>query len=132
MTPSTAAAPQDNAELQLQKLYNEGSGNVETVNSTTAVTVSDPSLFSTTVLTLNGATPAITLGAPRKGAIKRLYLVQDATGSRIPSWVATSGAIKWVGAAAPTLQTAAAAVDRVTFECYDGVNWVGAPALHIA
>lgn len=123
---------QDQAAGLLAKAYNEGSSNVEAVNSGTAVTITDPALFSTTALTLNGTTPAITLPAPRAGAIKRLYLIQDATGSRIPTWHATSGAIKWVGASAPTLQTAAAAVDRVTFECYDGTNWVGAAALHIA
>lgn len=125
-------ATQDNVEQLLAKLYNEGSANAEAVNSGTAVTISDPSVFSITALTLNGATPVITLPAPRKGAKKTLYLIQDATGSRIPSYVVPGGAVKWVGAAAPTLQTAAASVDRVTFECYDGVNWVGAPALHIA
>lgn len=125
-------ALQDSAEELLAKLFNEGQANVEAVNSGTAVTVSDPNVFATTALTLNGATPAITLPAPRKGAMKRLYLIQDATGSRIPSYVVPGGAVKWVGAAAPTLQTAAASVDRITFECYDGVNWVGAAALHIA
>lgn len=119
---------EDNAEQLLQKLYNEGPGNAEAVNSGTAVTISDPSVFSITALTLNGATPAITLPTPRVGAIKRLYLIQDATGSRIPTWTG----VKWVGAAAPTLQTGAAAVDRITFECYDGTHWIGSPSLHIA
>lgn len=126
------AAGQDSSEQLLSILNLQGSGNVEAVNSGTAVTISDPTIASTTVLTLNGATPAITLPVPRKGLKKRLFLVQDATGSRIPSWVVPGGAVKWVGAAAPTLQTAAAAVDSVAFECYDGVNLVGIPSLHIA
>jgi hypothetical protein len=123
---------QDYSAAMIVKLFNEGQGNKEAVSSGTAVTISDPSVFSITALTLSGAAPVITLPAPRAGAIKRLYLIQDATGSRIPSWVTPGGATRWVGAAAPTLQTAAGSVDRVTFECYDGVNWVGAPALHIA
>ena len=126
------SATQDNTSLLLSKLYREGAGNVESVLSGTAVTISPPSTATTTVLTLNGTTPAITLPAPTQGAAKTLVLVQDATGSRIPSWVATSGAIKWVGAAAPTLQTAAAAVDAVDFKSFDGINWYGSAKLHIA
>jgi hypothetical protein len=123
---------QDVAEELIGKLYNEGQANVEAVNSGTAVTVSDPSLFSTSVVTLNGATPAITLPQPRAGAIKRLYLVQDATGSRIPSYVVPGGAMKWAGGAAPTLSTAAGKVDRVTLESFDGVNWYGTATLNFA
>jgi hypothetical protein len=50
-----------------------------------------------------------------------LRLIQDATGSRIVTWPAT---VKWVGAAAPTLSTAAAAVDVVTFY-WNGTNYFG-------
>lgn len=128
---------QDVAEELIGKLYNEGQANVEAVNSGTAVTISDPGApggagFTTTALTLNGATPVITLPQPRAGLKKVLYLIQDGTGSRIPSYVVPGGAVKWVGAAAPTLQTAAGGTDRITFECYDGVNLVGSAALHIA
>jgi hypothetical protein len=128
----SVTVPQDNAEKLLAMLAAKGSSNVESVNSGTAVTLSSPTVATTTILTLNGATPAITLPAPVAGQSKTLYLVQDATGSRIPTWHATSGAIKWVGAAAPTLQTAAASVDSVDFTSYDGVNWVGFAKLHIA
>lgn len=120
----------DAATLLIAQLNNQGSGLVESVNSGTAVTISSPSTAAITVLTLNGATPAITMPTPTVGAIKRLYLLQDATGSRIPTWAGAT--IKWVGAAAPTLQTAAAGLDRVTFESYDGSHWVGSVSLHIA
>lgn len=129
----SASAPSDNAEKLLALLAAKGSSAVETVNSASALAVSPPSVASTSVITLNGVAPVLTLPAPpAKGASKTLYLVQDATGSRVPSWATTAGAIKWVGAAAPTLQTAAGGVDRVEFSSYDGVNWVGFAQLHIA
>jgi hypothetical protein len=127
---------QDSAAQSVAKLYNEGSANVESITTPTTasatVLVSLPSVASTTVLTLHGATPVITLPAAAAGYKKLVVLVQDATGSRIPTWAATGGTVKWVGAAAPTLQTAAAAVDEVEFTSYDGVNWVGYAKLHIA
>ncbi len=130
------AAGQDNAAQLLNKLFNEGEGNQEAITTPTSasanVAITDPAQVSITVLTLHGATPVLTLPAPAVGKKKRVVLVQDATGSRIPSWASASGAVKWVGAAAPTLQTAANSVDMVEFISYDGVNWVGIPGLHIA
>lgn len=134
-------ALQDAIEQVLQRLYNEGQGNVEAITTPTTasavVSISDPNPqgagASVSVLTLHGATPVLTLPAPRVGIKKVLYLVQDATGSRIASWATLGGgAVKWVGAAAPTLTTAAASVDRVIAESYDGTNWVCQAALHIA
>ncbi len=131
--PGTAANPQDTAEQLMAMLAAKGNSSVETVNSSTALAISAPGVASTTVITLNGATPVLTLPVPpAKGASKTVYLVQDATGSRIPTWAASGGTVKWVGAAAPTLQTAAASVDSVDFTSYDGVNWVGFAKLHIA
>jgi hypothetical protein len=48
-----------------------------------------------------------------------LRLIQDGTGGRTVTWPA---AVKWVGSAAPTLTTTAAAVDIVTIY-YDGTNF---------
>jgi hypothetical protein len=118
---------QDPAEQLLALLFNLGELNVENVNSSTAVAISDPATASTTVLTLNGATPVITLPAPAVGKRKRILLVQDGTGSRIPSWASASGTVTWLTGGAPTLQTAPGAIDTVTFESVDGINWLGSP-----
>lgn len=123
---------EDNSEALLNIVVRQGAGNVENVNSGSALAVSAPSAFSTSVITLNGAAPVLTLPAPFVGMMKKVFLVQDTTGSRMPSYVCPGGTVKWVGATAPTLQTAAGSVDSIIFESYDGVNIVGKPALHIA
>ena len=46
-----------------------------------------------------------------------LFLVQDGTGSRTVTW---PGSVDWAGATAPTLTTAAAGVDVLTFITLDG------------
>ena len=54
-----------------------------------------------------------------------LKLIQDATGSRTVTWPA---GVLWAGGAAPTLSTAAASVDIITFY-WDGTNYYGAALL---
>lgn len=52
-----------------------------------------------------------------------VYLKQDATGSRTVTWPAS---VKWAGATAPTLSTAANALDILVFESIDGgTTWYG-------
>jgi len=53
-----------------------------------------------------------------------LTLIQDATGSRSITWPAT---VKWAEGTAPTLSTAAASVDIVTF-FFNGTNYYGSLA----
>lgn len=132
-----ANATQDTPGMVVSRMALEGAGNVTSTTTPTgasaAVALAQPQQVSTEILTLHGATPAIALPVPAgAGARKRVVLIQDATGSRIPTWSVAGGAIKWVGAAAPTLQTAAAGTDMVDFFSPDGVNWWGTPALHIA
>lgn len=126
---------QDAASELLNKLWCEGQGNVETLNSAAGASatnqITDPAVFSYTALTLVAATPVIKLPAPAVGKKKVLLVIQDATGSRVPSFTSVSGAIRWVGSAAPTLTTAATKIDKITFECVDGVNWIGQAALNI-
>jgi hypothetical protein len=55
-------------------------------------------------------------------------VVQDATGSRTLTYPAT---VKWVGGSAPTLTTAANAVDILVFY-YDGTNYYGDSALNFS
>lgn len=52
-----------------------------------------------------------------------LILFQDATGSRLATWPAS---VDWAGGTAPTLTTAANAVDVLTFVTTDGgTRWYG-------
>lgn len=51
-----------------------------------------------------------------------LYLVQDGTGTRVPTWFTT---IKWAGGVAPTLTTALNKGDLFTFLCTSAGNYVG-------
>jgi hypothetical protein len=48
-----------------------------------------------------------------------LKVIQDATGSRAVTWPAS---VKWPSGTAPTLSTAANAIDIVTFY-YDGTSY---------
>lgn len=57
-----------------------------------------------------------------------LKIVQDATGSRTVTWPAS---VKWPGGTAPTLSTAANAIDIVTFY-YDGTSYYGTSSLAFA
>lgn len=55
-----------------------------------------------------------------------LRLIQDATGGRTVTW---PGTVKWVGSAAPTLTTAANAVDIVSIY-YNGTNYYASYGLN--
>jgi hypothetical protein len=57
-----------------------------------------------------------------------LKLIQDGTGSRLATWPAT---VKWPSGTAPTLSTAAASVDIITFY-YDGTNYYGQAGLNFS
>lgn len=57
-----------------------------------------------------------------------LVLTQDGTGSRLATWPNT---VKWPAGTAPTLTTAASAVDIVTFY-WDGTNYFGNSSLAFA
>lgn len=95
---------------------------VNTVAATGAtVTIPLPSVASVSDLTLN-ANCALTFPTADEGRSLSLILRQDATGSRTVTW---PGTVKWAGGAAPTLSTAAAAIDALTFLCVDGTNWLG-------
>ena len=66
-----------------------------------------------------------TFTAPTKPGNFLLMLVQDGTGSRTATWPAT---VKWPSGTAPTLSTAAASIDIVSFY-YDGTNYFGNSSL---
>lgn len=54
-----------------------------------------------------------------------LKVIQDGTGARMVTW---PSAVKWPGAAAPTLSSGAGDVDIVSFY-FDGTNYYGQSAL---
>jgi hypothetical protein len=70
-------------------------------------------------LTLTAAA-TLTFANPAAGMTAKLKLIQDGTGSRTVTWPT----IKWVGGAAPTLSTAAGAIDIVSLY-YDGSAYYG-------
>lgn len=120
---------QDKAEELLQSLYALGKQDVDTLDVTGATATIDPPNTdegsTTTVVTLAHATPALTLPILATGQRKRILLVQDATGSRVPTYVAGAGqTLVWQTSTgvAPVLQTAAASVDIVDLFSPDGVN----------
>ena len=95
------------------------SGSTETLDLAVA-NYHDVTLTANCTLTLAGATAGVKCSM-------EILLRQDATGSRTVTWPAS---VKWVGAAAPTLQTAANTWDRVNLESIDGgATWL---AQHVA
>lgn len=69
-----------------------------------------------------------TFTAPSVKGRFSLIVKQDATGSRTVTWPA---AVKWPGGTAPTLSTAANAVDIISF-LYDGTNYYGVDTLNFS
>ncbi len=99
-----------------------GSETVSTANATGATTLNlnNGNVFN---LTLTGnATFTVSNATSGRACSFTIYLKQDATGSRTVTW--PSGT-KWSGGA-PTLSTAANAVDIVVLESLDGgTSWYG-------
>lgn len=73
-------------------------------------------------VTLDRATTILALSNASVGQVFTLRLIQDGTGGRLVTWFST---IKWVGASAPTLSTAANAIDAFAFICTSAGNYDG-------
>ena len=73
-------------------------------------------------LSLTGNVTSMTLTAPANPCSLTLMVQQDATGGRTVSWPTS---VKWPGGGAPTITTAANAVDIVTMY-FDGTNYYSA------
>lgn len=95
-------------------------------NSSTALTLSWNNAPSQKVTLTGNCT--FTFSNPIAGESYIIKLVQDGTGSRTVTWPA---AVKWPGGVAPTLSTAAASVDLVSFY-YDGTSYFGSSGLAYA
>lgn len=78
-------------------------------------------------MTLNN-NPTVSFSNPVIGTTYKFILTQDATGGRTVTWPSN---VKWAGGVAPTLSTAANAVDIVTLY-YNGTNYYGMAATNFA
>ncbi|MES2006854.1 MAG: hypothetical protein V4436_01965 [Patescibacteria group bacterium] len=74
------------------------------------------------------SSPTLSFIGGHGGGVYDLILTQDGTGSRTVTWPAS---VVWPGGTAPTLSTAAGAVDTVHF-IYDGTNYLGTFNLNYA
>lgn len=77
-------------------------------------------LLQTAVLTLGGASTAISFSGAAAGGTYVLILKQDSTGSRSVTWTG----FKWPSGTPPVLSTTANATDVLTF-VYDGTSLLG-------
>lgn len=91
-------------------------------NSGVAITI-DWDNGNNQLITLTGAA-AITLNNPVAGSVYVLKLLQDATGSRQPTWPAS---VKWAGGSFPGCTGTASHSDLITLY-YDGTNYLGTVA----
>src|SRR5690606_549314 len=63
----------------------------------------------------------IILAEAKAGQSLTVLLKQDETGNRTVTW----NTALWAGGEAPTLSTAANAIDVLVFICIDNTNWMG-------
>lgn len=119
LTNSTFVAGLNNAYARLVEAVNT------VATSGAAQTIPDPSVQSVTDVTLTAATVALTFPTLAAGKAFTVVVRQDGTGSRLVTW---PGTVKWPGGAAPTLSTAASAIDVFTFLTPAGTSWYGFPA----
>ena len=112
------------ATLGAAAVINGGGETVATNAAATGAVTVDPANGNAHNLTLTGNV-TLTLTAPTSGktCCIRLRLIQDGTGSRAVTWPSS---VKWPGGVAPTLSTAAGAIDKIVLETDDGgTRWEG-------
>lgn len=98
------------------------------VTASIASTYTLANAFGAYLLTMTGST-TITMPAATAGRSLFVVLIQDATGSRVPTFTG----VKWPAGVAPTFSTGANKVDTVSFYCADGATWLAfVPGLAMA
>lgn len=122
-TFSGTLAMADNLITQaLLKDYGEEVNAIGTVTTALAINLESGNIVTATL----GGNPTATIANPPatgKAGSFTLVLTQDGTGSRAVTWPAS---VKWAGGTAPTLSTAAGAVDILTFVTVNaGTTWYG-------
>lgn len=116
----TATAPQAGIGGHTVALVDENTNTVAA--SGAAQAIPDVTVATLNIITLTAAC-TFTFPAAAAGKSFMVALVQDGTGGRLATWPAN---VKWSGATAPTLTTAAGKTDLLSFFCFDGANWLGA------
>lgn len=107
----------------------KGQDDVHTVPASGgAVTLPASSSEQASVVTMTASPCHLTFPAAVQGARFTLFLQQDSTGGRVPSFPPNVG---WPASGQPTWSTAAGEMDVVSFFCTDGVAWypMGEPIL---
>lgn len=127
--PTPANADYDRRVDDTTKRSGGGKESAFTVTATGAATTVDIANGNCCTLTLQAST-TLTLTAPVTAAgtvcSLSLYILQDATGSRLVTWPAS---VKWPSATAPTLSAGANKLDLVILETRDaGTTWIGSLA----
>lgn len=117
---SQAVVGQNAAEGLIQHLATQGPGNVVPLTYAASVTLLEPASGSIQTITLTGNI-TFTFPAPVAGGEFTAIIKQDATGSRVATWAATSGSVVF-SSASKTLSTTANAVDTIQ-AWSDGTNW---------
>ena len=99
------------------KVTGDSVGNMTTVNygASTALVLTSSAYHK---ITLTGNI-AFTCASEAEGQSGSIFITQDGTGSRTASW---SSDFKWPGGTAPTLSTAANAVDRIDYVVLAAAN----------
>lgn len=113
----TSAAAQN---LNNPTIINGYTEETYSVNSGTALTI-DLANGSQQVITLTGNV-TFTFPAAATGKAFTLYLKQDATGGRTVTWPSSA---KFPANTAPTITSTASKMDKISFQCPDGTNWIG-------
>ena len=101
---------------------------LQTATGVVGTTTIDWKLGNKFKFTFGAGNETLAFTAPTKPGNFVLMIVQDSTGGRTITWPAT---VKWPGGTAPTLSTAASAVDIVSF-LYDGTNYYGVASLNFS
>ena len=94
------------------KLYGHSEQAVNALGNTTGSTTIDFSVANIITATLTGNTTFANPTTESVGQSGSIIVTQDGTGSRTLAW---GSQFKWAGGTAPTLSTAAAAVDRIDY-----------------
>ncbi|HYD35563.1 MAG TPA: hypothetical protein VD999_05825 [Vitreimonas sp.] len=114
MVQSSAVVAGTNATAdQYNKLRNDALLGLKSVSAIATGAV-DLSITNDWDITLDDASTTVVFSNATVGQWFQVTAIQDATGGRLITWPA---GIKWPGGVAPTLSTAANAIDTFIFKC---------------
>jgi hypothetical protein len=118
-TPDNSA---EYAKLAERNAYTKGNADVIDDYADAATITFDCAESNVCRTVLNGDR-TLAFSNPVNGSWLELYIVQDGSGNRVPTW---PGNVLWCGGVAPTLSHAPSAVDRVFLRYHLGSDrWLG-------